>query len=365
MRVLRSACLFAVAIGLGYTHLTAAALPGQNPATVRNEDRDGAAKPAAAANVSPDTAVITVKWPCDKPSKPQTANQGTCQTVVTRAQFEQLANALQPNMTPPVKKQLAGAYPRLMVMAHEAQKRGLDNDAHFQQMMQFARLQILSQELTRTLQEQAAQVPDKDITDYYQKNAAAFEQATLLRVYVPRNRSVQAAKDIKPEDVQAQQKSSEEAMSKEADALHKRAVAGEDFEKLQKDAFDFAGLKANPPSTNMTKIRRTNLPPAHVSVFDLKPGEISPMMNDPSGFYFYRVVSIEPIPMEQVKSEIHNTLQSQRMKDSMDSIQTSATTELNDAYFGTQSSEPGPGADKSKPAPASKEPAKNTAAQPK
>ena len=89
------------------------------------------------------------------------------------------------------------------------------------------------------------------------------------------------------------------------------------------------------------------------------------MMNDPSGFYFYKVVSIEPIAMEQAKTEIHNTLQSQRMKDSMESIQTSATTELNDAYFGTQSSEPGPGADKSKPAPASKEPAKNTAAQPK
>ena len=39
------------------------------------------------------------------------------------------------------------------------------------------------------------------------------------------------------------------------------------------------------------------------------------------------------MPLDQAKDEIHNTLQSQRMQDSMQSIATSVKTDLNQAYF--------------------------------
>ena len=245
-----------------------------------------------------------------------------------------------------VRRQLATAYPRLVLMAHEAQKRGLDKQPRFQEMMAFARLQILSQQLNRALQEQASQVPEKEIEQYYHDNPAGFEQATLQRILVPRNKQIEVPKDdrkdTKKEDTSpAQQKAAEEAMIAEANKLRARATGGEDFEKLQKEAFEFAGLKANPPSSNIGKVRRTTLPPSQASAMDLKSGEVSQVITDPSGHYIYKMVSREVQPLEQVKDEIRNTLQNQKMRDTMQSIQQSATPELNDAYFGASPSVPG------------------------
>ena len=61
-------------------------------------------------------------------------------------------------------------------------------------------------------------------------------------------------------------------MTKLADTLRARAAAGEDFMKLQKEAFETAGMKIESPTVNLPTIRRTGLPPAHAAVFDLKIG---------------------------------------------------------------------------------------------
>jgi hypothetical protein len=296
-----------------------------------DDDEAQAAKSgAAAAAVPADAPVITIKGVCaDK-----TAVAASCQTVLTRAQFEKLADAIQPNMPPQVKRQLANAYPRLLVMAQEAEKRGLDKQPRFEETLKFARLQILSQELNRTLQAQAADVPDQDMQDYYKSNAPAYEEATVLRVFVPKNKQVEPAKGAKPEDTKAAQEAGEAAMTKEADVLYTRAKSGEDFEKLQKEAYEAAGLKSPAPSTKMEKIRRTNLPPAQATVFDLKPSELSTVINDPSGHFIYKMVSKDTLPFEKVKDEIHGSLQNQRMKDTMGAITAQATPELNQAYFG-------------------------------
>ena len=77
--------------------------------------------------------------------------------MVTREQFERLADALQPNMAAPIKLRLATAYSRLIGMSKEAEKRGLDKTPKFEANMTFARMQILSQQLTGTLQEESQQ----------------------------------------------------------------------------------------------------------------------------------------------------------------------------------------------------------------
>jgi hypothetical protein len=59
-----------------------------------------------------------------------------------------------------------------------------------------------------------------------------------------------------------------------AESLRARAAAGEDFAKLQKEAFEAAGMKMDSPTVTMPKVRRTGLPPAHAAVFDLKVGEV-------------------------------------------------------------------------------------------
>ena len=49
------------------------------------------------SSVAPDAPVITIKDVCDKPSG---TNSGSadCKTVITRSEFENLMNALRPNL---------------------------------------------------------------------------------------------------------------------------------------------------------------------------------------------------------------------------------------------------------------------------
>lgn len=122
-------------------------------------------------------------------------------------------------------------------------------------------------------------------------------------------------------------------MKKEAENLRARAVAGEDFAKLQADAYQVAGIRSMPPNTTM-EVRRTSLPPNHAFVMDLKPGEISAVLADPNGYFIYRLKAREVLPPGQVREEIKATLRSQRMQTEMRAIQDSAVPALDESYFG-------------------------------
>lgn len=320
------------------------------------------------ASVPPEAAVLTIVGVCPAAATHTTAEKHTasaktspasakaadsCKTVITRAQFEKLANGLAPNMTPQLKRQLVSVLPRLMALAQAAEKQGLENTPQFKETMKFARMQILTNELQRKIQTEASNVPDSEIDAYYKKNPEAFEQYNVDRLFVPRMKQIEAEKEPGNEtkeneqekeqdqkERQAKEEQGEQEMTKLAESLQARAAAGEDFMKLQKEAFATAGMKIDSPTVNLPKVRRTGLPPGHAAIFDLKPGQVSQVINDAGGHYIYKMISEEELPLDQVKSEIHNTLQSQRMRDAMDKYQNSYKVEPNEAYFGPA----GPGA---------------------
>jgi hypothetical protein len=248
-------------------------------------------------------------------------------------------------------------YPRLLAMSQAAEKEGLDKAPRFKETMKFARMQILTNELQRKVQDEASKVPDQDVADYYQKNPEVYQEFNLDRIFVPRLKQVEAdekegdkeeklteeQQKAKEEQEKAKEAQSEQEMTKLADSLRTRAAAGEDFMKLQKDAFEAAGMKMDAPTVNLPKVRRTGLPPAHVAAFDLKPGETSQVISDPGGHYIYKVNSKEQVPLEQVKNEIHSTLQSQRTRDAMDKFQNSFQVETNEIYFGPAGANGRPG----------------------
>ncbi len=218
---------------------TAAPAPGKAPDT------------PAPPTVNPDDPVVTIKGFCTDSSLTGDA----CKTVITKAQFEKLADTLQPGMSPAMRRQLATAYARMLTMSSAAEKRDLDKTPHFQEATHFARMQILSQELGKALQADSGNVSDADIQDYYTKNQANFEQATFIRIFVPHTKRVETpappvkkaaaakaagkmdnddkssapaktstaskagAKKLTPEE---QQKLGEEAMKKEAAKLRTR-----------------------------------------------------------------------------------------------------------------------------------------------
>src|SRR6202163_2804492 len=325
--------------GLAYGQAAPSATP---PAATPSASTDKAPE----IKVGPDDAVITLKGFCAD----ATQQGDACKTVISRAQFEKLAESLQPGMSPAIRRQLATAYSRMLRMSTAAEKRGLDKGPKFDEMLYFARMQILSQELSRALQEDSGKVTDGDIDDYYKKNEPSYEQATFARIFVPRAKQIvnpvarpkvgtkagaktSATTSTNKPPTEAQKKAAEEAMTKLAAGLRARAAKGEDPDKLQKEAYAAAGLPGNATSTKMEKVRRSTLPANHQAVMDLKLGDVSEVISDPnSGHYIYKLVSKETLSVDTVKTEIRSTISSQRYRDSMQGFQ--GNVELNDAYFG-------------------------------
>ena len=76
------------------------------------------------------------------------------------------------------------------------------------------------------------------------------------------------------------------------------------------------------------------MPEAHKAVFDLKPGGISQLIPDSSGFYVYQLVSKQMVPIAQAKESIEKTLQAEKMEHALQQMSDSVKPELNPAYFG-------------------------------
>ena len=305
---------------------------------------------APAVQVGPDDPVITVNGFC-----PDSAGHGiACKTVITRAQFEGLTEALQPGMSLSLRLKVANSYARMMRMAAAAEKRGLDKTPAFEEEMRYARMQFLSQDLTRTLQADANNISDADLVDYYKRNESSFEEATVARVFVPHAKQMARprqehespgsagaqptvapnadAKTSAAQPDEAQEKADEEAMTKVAADLRARAASGEDLDKLQIEAYTAAGIPGITPNTKMERVRRATLPPRHEMVMDMKPGEVSEVLSDPGGAHFiYKMISKKTLTLEDVRGEIRTAISSQRYRDSIKAFQGDVV--LSDVYF--------------------------------
>lgn len=336
-----------------------AAKPAARPAPPKAPTTSGvAASPSAGvATVPPGAPVITIAGLCDKPPVDKT-KAAECKTVVTRAEFEQLVNAVAPTIAPPARKQLATQYGTALVMVHKAHEMGLDQGPKFQELMRVARIGVLTKELSQSLQEEASHISDQQVETYYHNNETTFQEVDLQRIYIPHSKQMAESKD-KPADEEAKRRQleSEEAMKKLAEGVRARAAAGEDLEKLQDEVVAAAELKGKPPS-KLGKVRRTSLPPDQAQIFILKAGETSQLISTPNGYLVYKVGEKDTLPLEKVRDEILSTLKAQHIQDALQTIQQSATPELNEKYFaeepaaGPPATGPGEGTDK----PAAKSP---------
>jgi peptidyl-prolyl cis-trans isomerase C len=294
------------------------------------------AKSATAKSTRAPQAATTKSSPAD------------CKTVITKAEFETLAGHLAPNVTSQMKKQLANLLPQWIALSSKAKKEGLDKTPQFEDRVKVLKMQILSQELRQNIQEEAGNIPSGEIEKYYNDHASDFEQFNLQRLFVPLNKQNEAevkdeekneklsdeAQKAKEAEQKAKMDEGQKAMTELAESLRTRAAAGEDFAKLQKEAYEAAGMKIEAPTVTLPTVRRAGLPPAQAAVFDVKVGEVSQVINDSSGHYIFKVMSKSAIPLDQAKNEIHGKLQNERMRKMMEDLNNSFKVETNEAYFG-------------------------------
>ncbi len=272
--------------------------------------------------------VLTLKGAC-RPKPGTTTSPEGCVSSLTREQFEKLVQALtppdRPAMPPDVLRKFADQYAKLLTFSDAARAMGMENDPRVLQIMQYTKNQILTEALNLRITEEYSHPTDQQIEDYYKQNSKKYEEVTLQRIMLPRN---QGNAD-KPKPSEAEEKAY-------VDQIQQRWVAGEDPEKLEKEAAEHAGVTTPAANVNFGPRSPGSLPEAHEAVFDLQPGQVSQAYSDPAFFYIYKVVSVRTIPLSEAKAKINTTLQRQLVTDKIQEIQSSVTPVLNDAYFGPE-----------------------------
>jgi hypothetical protein len=287
-----------------------------------------AAPPTAAAppadrpaSVAPDAAVITIQGVCPAPP----TDSADCRTVVTRTEFERLMTVLsrlrssEAQQTIPLeaRRQLAAQYSRLLVYADLAEHEGLANSPEGRELIRFARLQAMTEELARSLRQKATPAAT-EVQEFYDRHPERFTEYELERVILPVNPRPGAP--------------GREALRPVGEDLRRRAAAGEAFPALQKEAFDRAGIM-NPPDVKLLVAAGVSLPEPHASVLRLSPGQISPVIEDSTGFYFYKLDSARRVPLAEKQAEVRELVAGQQADEALQKLGESATFTLNPYYF--------------------------------
>ncbi len=319
-----------VPLGRGAGSSSRAATNAANPDELARQEVASRALPATAP-------VITVNGLCASKPAAKTAESGAaksaataqkpaaaaCKTVVTKAQWQKLVNTVRPNMPATAQRPLAQEYVTFLTLADAGRNAGLENDPEVKERLRLNRMQILASAYTQKLQKKYADVPESEIEAYYKENNKHFEEVTLKRIYVPKP----AAAEGKPPD--------EAAAKALAEKIRERAAAGEEFEKLQKEAFEGTSNKGTPPPTSLGGKRHGTLQPKQEeAIFNLKAGEVSPVYEEPSGFFIYKVESKGTAPLNDVKPEIQRILETEKMRAALEKLKESVKPVLNDQYFG-------------------------------
>lgn len=274
--------------------------------------------------ISPDTPVITIQGVCQ-----DAAAAAECKTVITRADFEKIANAIAPNLPKQQRKSLASQYVSALVLEQQAHQMGLDQGPAFEEKMHLQRLQLLARMVSENIQKQAGQSTDEESDAYYKQHSNDYQAISYDKLYVQKAKQAASGGQEAP--------GSETAMKEEADKLRARAAAGEDFTKLQQEAYEFSGQKltATADSTHVNNVPKSRFPPSDASVFDLKVGEVSPVLTDPQAYMIYKIEARQAQPLTDVHEEIARALQQQKLQKASEDLKKTVTdkTTYDNAYF--------------------------------
>jgi hypothetical protein len=255
------------------------------------------------------------------------ANPASCTKVITKKEFEDLLNTVNPTHQPipaAQRQQLAQRYVDLLVFADAARKAGIESKPQFQDALRIQRMALLQQVFLQDLEEQYKTPSPDEVEKFYKDNISKFEEVKLHRFVIPKTspsgQSNKEEYDKKAPDI--------------ANEMHDRAAKGEDLEKLQKEAFEKLGITNPPPPTDFGKRKRGMFPPQEdQDIFALKAGEVTKVEAGNSGWVVYKVDSKETIPLDQIREEISRNLSQQKLKSKTDSIKASVRADFNKEYF--------------------------------
>ncbi len=295
-------------------------------------------------NVPPNAAVVTVHGVCPKDSasaktgstKDGSAKDGSCQTVITKEQFYAMLSGMSVASqitSPAAMRNFAESYSQLLALANEGERAGAENDPRFQELMRIARLRALADSYRHSLDEKYSNPSQQEIEAYYNENIGKYDSFKVERIIVP---------SINPSRTPAARAENDKKIQQLAADIRERAARGEETQKLQDEVYKTLALPT-PPKTDLGMKRRGTLPAGiEKDLLALKPGEVTRLETEMSGFNIYKLRSRDTIPLEYVKAEIARDLHQKNMEIAIKAVTGNIHPELNEQFFGPTGRTGGP-----------------------
>lgn len=288
-----------------------------------------------------DAPVITITGLCAPTTLAEVVVDG-CKTVVSRAAFETALDILMPKATPEGRRFMAPRFSNSLLQSGRAFEMGLEKNDYFASRMQVSRMAAGRTAIQQKFDEEEwAKVTDREIQDYYRSHPSEFVRVDVDRLFVPKMPKNPIA-DVNSEEEKKRQEPWFEELGRVADKLRVRAVAGEDFLKLQSEADKYAGLQetdVDPSAIQLDDIRGKMFTEGQRPVMNVKTGDLSPVLSDQNGYSIFRVRARHTIPLDLVKDEIRHTIRDQRVAHDWEVLKSHAVVTYNDDYFGPETDE--------------------------
>jgi len=259
-------------------------------------------------------AIISVRYHCGTdPVVGGEPNQ--CEITVGKAEFDALVQALDPGMPASARQSLATEYSRLLIMAAEARRRGVDRSAEFQTLIEFSTLQLLASRFVRDIESHSPQLSAHELEQYFADHRREYREVSFSRISIPNTASHRGV-----------------AASARAEALRSRALRGEDFGELQREAA--VAVATATPNVRIGPTLCLSLPQSHRDACDLKPGEISRVFTDNLGHFIYRLESRRDRTLDEAQNEIRARVERERLQTQIERFRTPVSLKLDNEYFG-------------------------------
>jgi PPIC-type PPIASE domain len=277
-------------------------------------------------NVSSDAVVLEIQGVCSSLSD-GAVKKAPCVTQITKSQFADMIGAVNtstPMATSVAQRGFAESYVQLLALADAAEKAGIDKDPQFIELMKIVHIRTLGEAYRRYLENKANNPTPEELEAYYKQNSAKFETIKVERVIIPPVSGSRSAGS--PADAAKKVKDL-------ANTIRERAIKGEDMTVLQTDAYKTLGLPA-PPNTDLGTRRRGTLPAAiEADLFTLKPGEVTKVEVEPSGFTIYRLRTHDLPSIDSIRAELLHDMHQQYVSSAIKTVEGNVHSNLNMDYF--------------------------------
>ncbi len=341
---------FPIVFGLAFAQGQSAPAP---------QDKTGS---AAVSQLPPDAPVITIEGLCAQDLVtgagvhfPQAAEQSageaaagspaakaqekaSCKTVVTRAQMDKLVYAMDPRGPVTFKMRFLKQYPEMLIFAETAREHGEEKQPDFQERLRFNYIEGLGKTQLGQLRQESQNVSDAEAEKYYNEHPERYVELALLKISIPKDK-VHAAAAASKTSPKSDPEADEKEMEQVAQNIRKQAVAGGNFNRLQEKAYGLSGRnKEDAPDTDVGDKWTIDILPKEFAkaIFDLKPGEVSPVIDTKSVYLIYKLVSRHTIPLKEARPKTMQLLYNDAYQKIRDSVNVTVNEEYLEAPAGAE-----------------------------